>query len=107
MLAKFLNGNLLVVADGEVFGCQIVLLPRMASDSRGAHLHRLDVEDVLSENGQEVLTHAFTPVLQGPTARGNTASDPLQGALQLLLTLCPAGVDGAVLPQLRQVLWRA
>lgn len=79
----------------------------MVSDSQGAHLHRLDVEDVLPENGQEVLTHAFTLVLQRPTACRNAASNALQGALQLLLTLCPTGVHGAVLPQLCQVLWRA
>lgn len=90
-----------------IFGFEIIFLPHMASLSRGAHLHGLDVEDVLPENGQEVLTHAFTLVLQRPTACGNAARNPLQGALQLLLTLCPAGVHGAVLPQLCQVLWRA
>lgn len=69
-----------------------------------AHLHGLDVEDVLSENGQEVLTHALALVLQRSAARRDAASRALQGALQLLLALGPAGVNGAVLPQLCQVL---
>ena len=69
-----------------------------------SHLHGLYVEDVLSENGQEVLAHVLTLVLQRSAARCHAAGHALQGTAQLLLRPGPAGVHGAVLTQLRQVL---
>lgn len=71
-----------------------------------AHLHGLHVEDVLSEDGQEVLAHAVAQVVQRSAARGHAAAHALQGAPQLFLRRRPAGVHGAVLAELRQVLWR-
>lgn len=70
-----------------------------------AHLHGLHVEDVLSEDGQEVLAHGLTLVLQRPAARRHAAGHALQGAAQFILRLRPAGVHGAILAQLGQVLW--
>lgn len=69
-----------------------------------SHLHGLYVEDIFSENRQEVLAHAFTLVLQRSAACLHAAGHPLQGALQLLLRRRPTWVHGAVLAQFCQVL---